>query len=307
MASQVRGPGRVRSVDHPNSATVWSDPGNAATDSATFASTIGAIDGPADWLWADQFGFSIPDDAVVTGITATIRRFSTADSSTDYILDEHVALSVGGTISGENLAKTALPDNRWPTIVDTAIYGGESEQWGVSLTPLEVNTSAFGFALIAGHFPDPRSQSPPNARVEFMSLEVFYEEPITTATITTDLVLDAETTAVNIPTTAIDTDLVLDAATVAAMQARAAVDTDLVLDATTEAGTVYRATVDTDLVLDAHAHAAMPVHDFAWIAPPANSEVEEVVELVTQTSDPRVTHVRYRVGDTVIGTTGPGN
>lgn len=135
----------------------------------------------------------------------------------------------------------------------------------------------------------------------------------TRATVTAEsdaaLVLDADATGgVVVVSAELETDLVLDAeATATKAATTVGIETDLVVDSAVTSGVVEpRTEIDTDIVLDATGVADSPALGFAWVSPPADSEVQDTVELVTQTTDPRVVAVRYRVGDVVIETTGVG-
>lgn len=47
--------------------------------------------------------------------------------------------------------------------------------------------------------------------------------------------------------------------------------------------------------------AAIPPVDLSWVAPPADSTISGIVDLITETDDDRVIKVVYKVGETVIG------
>lgn len=92
-----------------------------------------------------NFGFSIPTAANIEGVKVTVERKSTTViGNVNLVYDVTAQLVKGGTIQGNNYAITGTA---WPSSDAQANYGGTSDNWGLTLTPTDVNASNFGFAF----------------------------------------------------------------------------------------------------------------------------------------------------------------
>lgn len=90
------------------------------------------------------YGFAIPENATVVGITAEIeKRNATAAPGT--CEDSAVYLFKNSVHVGSN--KSAA--GNWPTSDAYSTYGGASDVWGTTWTPQEVNASGFGVGISA--------------------------------------------------------------------------------------------------------------------------------------------------------------
>lgn len=93
-----------------------------------------------------DFGFSIPDGAVIDGVEARVWLRGTNVGGAypaDFPKDNIVSLVVGGVVSGTNLADTTA----WTLARVTKTYGGNSNLWGNTLTPSDINSSDFGVVV----------------------------------------------------------------------------------------------------------------------------------------------------------------
>jgi hypothetical protein len=97
------------------------------------------------FLSATDFGFAIPDDALITGITAVIERHASANAGDDYAVDNDVRLLKGA--STPTATDNNASDKKWPTSDTAAIYGGDL--WGTTWSPDEINDPAFGVLISA--------------------------------------------------------------------------------------------------------------------------------------------------------------
>ncbi len=115
----------------------WSDLSNVYSSNNSYTALAIATGKPnSDFLNVTGFGFSIPSDATITGITVQIER-SDSDSMTR---DSVLRLLKDGIQSGNNKAVYSF----W-TPTDTVItYGSSSDLWGTNLSPTDVNKSNFG-------------------------------------------------------------------------------------------------------------------------------------------------------------------
>lgn len=95
------------------------------------------------FLMATNFGFAIPDEAAITGITVAVERHASADSGDNYAIDNQVRLVTDtGDVSSDHGARA-----HWPTSDTTITYGGDL--WGLEWLPEQVNDPAFGVWISA--------------------------------------------------------------------------------------------------------------------------------------------------------------
>jgi len=139
-------PGTVTDVDNNTSDPdeyAWIDLTNLAANAPAYAS----VDVPpaeySHYLYATNFGFDIPDDAVISGIQVTVRRIVSGDVGLR-IRDNTVYLLKDGVQVGSNLADTATS---WYRYVADKAYGNSVEMWGTTWTPAEINAPDFGVAI----------------------------------------------------------------------------------------------------------------------------------------------------------------
>ncbi len=119
-----------------------------------------------DYLMCSGFGFEIPNEAMITGITCHINARGSTDSTGFSVVSLTTNYS---NLAGNNLSDGSILPNSY-TIKD---FGGDSELWGVNLTPNIVNSTNFGVALAFEWVT--RSAS---ANVDHIQITVHYEEPI---------------------------------------------------------------------------------------------------------------------------------
>ncbi|WP_372497296.1 beta strand repeat-containing protein, partial [Flavobacterium panacis] len=129
--------------------TTWLDPSNIESNGVNFATSSSSSGRNSNTrnLVASNFGFSIPTNATIKGISVTIGRFASSNI-VNYVTDNVVSLIKTGTnITGDNKSLNSTP---WSTDnTASSTYGGQTDLWGTTLTPLNVNSSSFGVALSA--------------------------------------------------------------------------------------------------------------------------------------------------------------
>jgi hypothetical protein len=118
-----------------------------------------------DTLLVTNFQFELPTDAVVRGV-----RFSFNESadSPDAIGDYSVkALRAGATVGLDRGKSTA-----WSTGFHYSDYGGPSDLWGVPWTALDINSDQFGVSLTPLYL-----DTAGNARayIDFVKATVYYD------------------------------------------------------------------------------------------------------------------------------------
>ena len=127
--------------------TAWSNPTRVTSNdnsNATVSLTAGGTGNStstSQLLSATGFGFSIPANAIINGITANIGRFR---SNSGNIRDARVQLLKAGSSTGANLAVTGT---NWPTSETVAVYGSTTNLWNESWTAADINSSNFGIGI----------------------------------------------------------------------------------------------------------------------------------------------------------------
>src|SRR6185295_9250867 len=117
-------------------------------------------------IMTSNYGFSIPNNAIIKGIEpAVIRR-----SSNGYVKDSSVMLMKDNIAIGEN---KAYPD-LWSTGITVVFYGGVFDLWDTTWTPQEVNSPTFGVFVSARNTNSGVNDS---AEVDDVQLTVHYELP----------------------------------------------------------------------------------------------------------------------------------
>ncbi len=105
------------------------------------------------------FGFDVPTNAKILGVTAQVRR---KRDSLGVVTDHTVQLLKNGVASGNNKADP----NAWPIIYGIKPYGNANDKWGLTLGPSDVNDPDFGIRI--------RAQGLYNAQIDHVTLEVHY-------------------------------------------------------------------------------------------------------------------------------------
>jgi hypothetical protein len=126
--------------------TKWRSVANALQENGTQldsaeSSLDAGTEGFQDRLVLEGFGFAVPAEATIVGVTARVLR---AYSSSEPVVDYSVRLVLNGEEIGTDLKR---PD-AWPEeVLEEAEYGGEAELWGQEWSPEQVNSENFGIAI----------------------------------------------------------------------------------------------------------------------------------------------------------------
>jgi hypothetical protein len=134
--------------DNSVSGTVsWSNPGNAvlSDDNLTQASVVLSLLASANthYLVAESPGFTIPAGASICGIAVTVERSAGGISLGGSVKDASIKLVKNGVISGTDHASATA----WPGSDANASYGSNSDLWGLSWLPADINAANFGVAI----------------------------------------------------------------------------------------------------------------------------------------------------------------
>jgi hypothetical protein len=112
----------------------WTSPGNITADDTSYATVN--VSGVTNYLVAKAFGFAVPSDAVIGGVTVKIMcREASGGSDTQSLQLQNAS----GNLFGSAKAG-ADPGNSFVLIT----YGDSTDTWGASLTPSIVNDADFG-------------------------------------------------------------------------------------------------------------------------------------------------------------------
>lgn len=130
----------------------WSNPSNAtgAPDGSSAQVTLGGAGESfaSNVLILYKNAFAIPVGATVKGIKVEVRKGVSVLEGGDPVRDASVILGkVKGVGVGENKASAGY----WPGGLVTSVYGGESDLWGTTWTPAQINAEGFCFMLSAKH------------------------------------------------------------------------------------------------------------------------------------------------------------
>lgn len=118
----------------------WTTPANVTAEDGSSASAACSLS-TSNWLKATGFGFALPTDATVTGITVEWKRKKS--TATPQYQDAGVRLVKAGAVQAND--KSSL--TQYPTALTYATYGSASDLWGGTWLYSDVNDAAFGAAL----------------------------------------------------------------------------------------------------------------------------------------------------------------
>lgn len=156
----------------------WNNPGNALTQNDSRAdATIDANGEATQYLKLTDFDFAIPtaSNVVIDGILVEIDRDQNY-TGLNRVFDNSIRLVKNSLISGDDRSTGA----EWPdSDTDTyASYGGQSDLWGLTWTPADINATTFGVAVSAIHDSTNYSRT---ARVDHVRITVTYHVVDTTS------------------------------------------------------------------------------------------------------------------------------
>lgn len=132
-------------------AALWLTPSNAQAEDNSFATFTSANpNGDSPRLYVHGFGFSIPSNATITGITVRVKMKTTASP-------DNLKIIAGLTKDGSTTlgAQAALVS---PQTTNTSYtLGSPTDLWGQSFLPNDLNNSNFGVTLICANGPSSTS------------------------------------------------------------------------------------------------------------------------------------------------------
>lgn len=180
MASQ--GPLSPNSaVNDDEGATSWSNESNITDDTSSYASAnLLSAGWVSDLLIAHDFGFDIPENAVIDGIQVQWHKARVAISGGATVTDQEVRIGkyalVVETPPGDDF--TRYGDDKasadiWPHYISegpaTSTYGGSGDDWNAAFTPADINDTSFAVGLSV------KSPSGTNGgRIYWVKVTVYY-------------------------------------------------------------------------------------------------------------------------------------
>lgn len=119
----------------------WSVTGNALSSNDGYATASVDDNQHSNLLLCSGYGFSIPADATITGITVGVER----KSSGTITRDDLVRLVKGGAVGTTDRSTTT----NYGTADAVELHGSATDLWGTTWTPANVNATSFGAAFAA--------------------------------------------------------------------------------------------------------------------------------------------------------------
>lgn len=156
-------------TDTTSGSNSWSDPNNSFSSDDNRATAWMSSGFDTYYLKATNFGFSIPPNATVLGITATIEKSFFVGMWGD-AEDKAVRIVKNDTIGSTDRSSATA----WSSTDATTTYGGSSDLWGETWTANDINQSTFGIVIRAGCV---GGSCDGTARVDHIQLSVAYQIP----------------------------------------------------------------------------------------------------------------------------------
>ena len=147
----------------------WAGLGNITLDDDSYVSSVIGLSAESQTLQATGYGFSIPENATINGITVFVGKYA---SNSAAIYDGKVMLIKGGFEVGVDKKDAATA---WSGGELESTYGGEADLWESSWTPAEINDSSFGVAISAVN-----SDGAQTAYVDYIQVRVTFTIPAPT-------------------------------------------------------------------------------------------------------------------------------
>ena len=170
-AAATQGPlGPALGADNSGVGTVsWSGPTNIYASDSTYASQSLSASAVGHYLFATNFGFSVPSGSTINGIQVDVQKYATT-ASKNSMEDNSVKIIQSGAATGTEHATTSV----WPTSSSYVTYGSGSDLWGTSWTAAQVDASNFGIAISAKNVPSGAGSSALTAYVDYVRITVTY-------------------------------------------------------------------------------------------------------------------------------------
>jgi hypothetical protein len=168
-----RSPGAVTGNVSYGSSINWSQPNRSIGSDDLYSRVSLSTGNISKYLEDKTFSFSIPTDATVTGIAVFIERFKDAASD---IHDNSIRLEINGSVVGTD---HGTGYTLWSNTESIITYGGPADNWGLALTPADVNSSTFG-VLTSVYIPSGGSATVYDAYIDNVEVLIYFQMPTAT-------------------------------------------------------------------------------------------------------------------------------
>ena len=150
----------------------WRNPDKAKTSDNQYAyANLTSSGHVSNYLKVSDFGFSVPAGATITGIQVSIERKASSSNA----VQDHLVRLVDNT--GAVVGSNYFRGEYWPATDAVAIYGGETNLWGTTWTPEQVNDADFGVVLSVRRSPVGHQ----TAYVDNVQIKIAYDYSDTTS------------------------------------------------------------------------------------------------------------------------------
>ena len=123
------------------------------------------------YLKATNFGFNIPSNATIKGVEVKIER-KASDLQNGNVVDNKISLVQSGRVGISNKAHLL---EFWPGEDASVYYGSDTDLWGTTLTPADVDAVDFGVVISAGLVKSDNSTTgSATANIDNMTITVTY-------------------------------------------------------------------------------------------------------------------------------------
>lgn len=159
----------------------WSSTANIYLSDNNWATASLGKGAVSNYLVATGFDFSsIPDGAIILGITVRIERSEGGSSANGGIQDNEVKIIQDGSISSvQNKAQSGV---WWPAAASEAYidYGNSSDLWGLGWTSAQIKAANFGVAVSAINVTVSKGGGTETAQIDHITVTVDYSaDPLT--------------------------------------------------------------------------------------------------------------------------------
>jgi len=157
-------------------ATAWTTPGNVtATDNTRANVSLAKNSGVSQAIKATGFGFAIPADAEINGITVEWETSEGGLAAAGGIKDNAVRIVKAGTIGATDNSNTTF----WVAPASEAFvsYGGVADLWGEVWTATDINSANFGAAISAKNVKVSGGGANEDADVDSVRITITYTLP----------------------------------------------------------------------------------------------------------------------------------
>lgn len=173
--------GDAYSVVRPSSAAVCTDDNSIGTETWStltgpvssdnaYATAIVDDDETTHYLKCTGYGFAIPSDAVIEGITVGVERWA----SNTNLQDAAIRIVKGGVIGAADRSNAGTYPTADPNSYDD--HGGTTDLWGETWTAADINSANFGVAFASRK--SSTTGTTRTIRVDHMTISVAYRQAV---------------------------------------------------------------------------------------------------------------------------------